>query len=301
MKDEERGELKEDEEDSDEKNRPLSREGWIMLLSGEINKEEMKLFLLENHGNVILLTLFLGGVAAVIAIVQIGMVQDVLTNIILQRTALCYFILIFEGLMITFALYNWFYRYPRVQKRLKRLINIREPIISGELTDFSEIRKEWKEYIKKYYRKLLEKSELDEEEKELNEGKEKSEKKNLEQKEVLQVPQSDIRDIKESLRRIEDINEVSLFSSEWRIFGSLCIAIGFAMIGIRVSLGYTNPSEIEKAMIFSFLLIFAGAFMISGTYIAGKNVNLYKKPWKNKLLFLGILSLVCAGLVLIAL
>jgi hypothetical protein len=37
-----------------------------------------------------------------------------------------------------------------------------------------------------------------------------------------------------------------------------------------------------------------------GTYIAGKNVNLYKKPWKNILLLLGILSL-CAGLGLIVL
>ena len=42
--DEEREDLKESEEDSDEKNHPLSREGWIMLLSGEINYLKMETF-----------------------------------------------------------------------------------------------------------------------------------------------------------------------------------------------------------------------------------------------------------------
>ena len=129
---------------------------------------------------------------------------------------------------------------------------------------------------------------------------------NKEQKEVLQVSQSDIRNIKESLRRIEDINEYSLFYSNWHTFGSSLIAIGFvvlsiglAIFSIRVSLvGDANPSEIEETTIIGFLLILAGAFMFFGTSIAGKNVNLYKKLWKNKPISLGMIFL---GIVLLCL
>ncbi len=235
----------------------LSREGWIMLLSGEINKEEMKLFLLVNHGNVILLTL-LGGVAAAgIAIVQIGMVLDAL---------LC-FILIFEVLMITFALY-WCNRYFRVRERLRPLINLREDIISGKLTDFSEIRRKWEEYIKKYYGKLLAKSEMDKEEKESKGEKDGSKEKRIWEKAMKSRKKSrksltrDIRDIKESLQEIKDVMEVTKFFNLFCVFGSLFVAGGLAII--FATRDYVFHFGIPLQLIGGFFTFLTGVSMIIG-------------------------------------
>ena len=150
----------------------------------------------------------------------------------------------------------------------------------------------------------------------MKEEEEGSEEKNLEksikeQKEVLQAPQSDISEIKGSLREIKGILEGSKFFRGWCTLGSLCIAIGFALMGILFSLRYIDSSEFIFAVIFNFLLIFAGSLMISGAYHAGTDVNKYpdkpgiktlKKLWdKNKLLFFGILLLFCDLFVLIVL
>jgi len=277
------------EEDSDEKNHPLSREGWINLLTGEINKEEMKLPTYWNSGLIILIALFSAAVGALVVSLQsdVTSIEDkVYTTNLALALLICWIVIP--------IIYVTRYRSP-YQKRLEALMNTREKIISGKI-DFSEIHREWEQYMKNYYGRYLKYPEMNEAKKELSERKENHEEKDSrksinEQKESLQIIQSDIRDTKECLHKIESINEVSRFFSQWCIFGSLCITIGFAMIGIRISLGYTNLSKIE---IFSFLLIFAGAFMLSGAFIAGTNVNSYKKPWKNKLLFLGILSFVCA-------
>ena len=279
MKDE-GGEVKMYEKDQ------LSREGWIMLLSGEINNEEMKLFQLENHGNVILLTLLLGGVAVVgVATVKIGMVLD----------ALLYFILIFEGLMITFALY-WRNRYSRVEKKSLILINIRKTIISGELTDLNEIHGIWKEYIKKYYRKLLEKSEMDEEEKELNEGEEKSEEKGSgkninEQKEVLQAMQRDISNSSQKITRILGI-ERTKFVNYLSVVGGFTAAAGLALIVTLIGIYFSltlGSSAIEYILVFSgvFLLGF-GALMIRGTYQELPQKELFSI--KKKLLHYAIIA-----------
>lgn len=151
------------------------------------------------------------------------------------------------------------------------------------------------------------------EKKELKEGEEGSEEKNLEKsiKEQKEVLQSDMNNIKGSLQEIKGVLEGSKFFSGWCTLGSLCIAIGFALMGILFSLRYIDSSEFIFAVIFNFLLIFAGSLMISGAYHAGTDVNKYpdkpgiktvKKLWdKNKLLFFGILFLFCDLFVLIVL
>ena len=257
--------LDEGEEDSEKNDRPLSREGWIMLLSGEINAIKTGFHTYWAVIIAVLVALFGGSIALYISSI---------TDLFHDTT-----VPILAGLILLFAVVVCLLRpkyYITTQKEVESLETLRDDILKG-LKDSNEILKRYLDAMGKS-------------------GEERNlEKSNKKQKEVLQVSQSDIRDIKESLRIIEDINEVSLYSSNWHTLGSLLIAIGFAVLSIglaifsiRVSLvGDGNPSGIEETTIIGFLLILAGAFMFFGTSIAGKNVNLYKKPWKNIWLLLG--------------
>ena len=142
------------EEDSDEKNHPLSREGWINLLTCEINRVEMKLATYWNAGLIILIALLGVGVAALVASLQsdVTSIEDNIYKILAWALVIC-------EIVIVIAYYGY-YR-PRYQRRVERLGDMREKIISGKI-DFSEIHKEWEIYIKKYYGKLLEKLEMNE-------------------------------------------------------------------------------------------------------------------------------------------
>lgn len=221
MADEEKKELKGEEDNSDEKNPPLSREGWIMLLSGEINKVEMKLFMYWTACIVISIAFLSGAVAAGIAGFH---VEFPIYHVVML-------ILFLVLAVIVWRIYKN-YSYPR-QESLKPLINTREAIISGKLTDFSEIHRKWKEYMKKYYGKLLEKSEMDEEKKELKEKKGDSKEKDLEknfeeQKEVLHALQRDISYIK---RRMDGID----CSNLCYVFGSLFFGGGLTMMAVTIA------------------------------------------------------------------
>jgi hypothetical protein len=266
--------LYEGKEDSDKNDRPLSREGWIMLLSGELNYLKM-----ETLG---LATIFFAGALACLGGIIAFITEKNVRYILVFSVFASYFI----ALVLIRCL--------KSIKVVKPIERIREGIILEEkgFKTYDEIRNQCKNagVILTKNKNRLDKPEMD--------------NANKEQKEVLQVPQSDIRDIKESLRRIEDINEDSLFYSNWHTSGSLLIAIGFAILSIglaifsiRVSLGDANPSGIDKTTIIGFLLIFAGLFMIGGTYSAGKNMN-FKKRWKNKPISLGMIFL---GIVLLCL
>ena len=218
---EERGELKEDEEDSDEKNHSLSREGWIMLLSGEINKEEMKLTSYWNVCIVILIAFLSAEVAFLVAGVQSGVVIHYILVLAM-----------FIFLALTVIYYKC-YLYPLLQERLKPLIKARETTIFSKSTDFSEIHRKWVEYIKRYYGKLLEKLEMDEEEKH-EEGKEVLENDFNEQKEVQQAMQRDISDLK---RRMDEID----FSNLFYVFGSLFVGGGLTMMAVTIAPTVVGP------------------------------------------------------------
>ena len=145
--------LIEEGEDSVEMNPPLSREGWVMLLSGEINKEEMKLSAYWNACIVILIA-FLGGVGMVAALVA-GFQKGV-------SWVICAILVVVTVIFLALAVKVWllykYYRYPKFQERLKPLIKAREATISSKSTDFSEIRGIWEKYVEKW---LLEKTEID--------------------------------------------------------------------------------------------------------------------------------------------
>lgn len=232
MTNKEKKELKLDEEDSDEKNHPLSREGWIMVLSGEINKEEMKLSTYWNACLVVILAYMGGVVVVLISLSQSGAALDELNFLNFPGVFIPIFLVL---IVIVWIIYN---RDSRLltQKRVKPLINTREAIISGKSTDFSEIHKEWKEYIKKYYGKFLEKSEMDEEEKESKEGEDSEEKaleKNFkEQKEAMQALQRGMSEIKISLQRIESTLGRIDFSTLCYVFGSAFVGGGLTMIAV---------------------------------------------------------------------
>ncbi len=214
---EEGRESNEGENNSNEKNHPLSREGWIMLLCGEIDKEEMKLTTYWNACIVILIAFLSAEVAFLVARFQSGVVIHYILVLAM---------FIFLGLTV---IYYKCYLYPSLQERLKPLINLREAIISGELTDFGEIHGIWKEYIKKYYRMLLAKSEMDKEEKESKGEKDGSKGKRIWEKAMKSRKKSrksltrDIRDIKESLQEIKDVMEVTKFFNLFCVVGSLFV------------------------------------------------------------------------------
>lgn len=151
---------------------------------------------------------------------------------------------------------------------------------------------------------------MDEEKKELKEGKESMEKdleKSInEQKEILKVPQSDIRDIKESLQEIRGILEETSKVSLLYVLGGVYIAIGLAMMGFSVS---SSSLKILGVLVGLFIFL-AGVFIIIGTYYARTNVNKYPdlcinalKELKhtNKWLFCSFLCIVCAILTFIVL
>jgi F0F1-type ATP synthase membrane subunit b/b' len=218
--------LKEGEEKSDKKNHPLSREGWIILLSGEINKEEMKL---DTSHLAVLIAFFGALVAFLIGLMSAEKVT--FRNDVLVAGFLTSILIILVCMLLIVIIYMFI-----IQKRVKPLINTREAIISGKLTNFSEIHRKWKEYIEKYYRKLLEKSEMDEEEKESKEGEDSEEKaleKNFkEQKEVMQALQRGMSEIKISLQRIESTLGRTDFSTLCYVFGSAFVGGGLTMIAV---------------------------------------------------------------------
>ena len=107
--------LKEEGEDSEEKNPPLSREGWIMLLSGEIHHEEIKLFMFGTAFIVIPLTF--------VSVVVVLNIDNILPLIIVVS-------LIFTA-MVCFLIY-WRY-YFRTLTILELLKGLREDILSGKL------------------------------------------------------------------------------------------------------------------------------------------------------------------------
>ena len=140
---EEKNDLLEREKDLKKNDCLLSREGWIMLLSDEIQNCKV-LFMMVG-------VLIVSSLLAIIGIVVmvLGSALFPLFVILALYLGLCFFI-----------------SHCRFQKILRPLINTREDIISGKLTDLSKINRIWKDYIKKEYGNLLGKSEMDKEEKE---------------------------------------------------------------------------------------------------------------------------------------
>ncbi len=239
-------------EDLREKDHPLSREGWIMLLSGEINKEEMKLTTYEYIGLAIRIAFFGAAVAVLVAAFRN---DDILLYI------LCLAMIILMGLPQ--LIYKKYYLYPH-QKRVKPLINTREAIISSDLTVFGKM---WEEYIKNKYK--------------LNDKEEKTEEKSLsksikKQKEVLQVPQNDIRDIKESLQEIKDMLEGTKFFGMWFTLGSIFIAVGILGISMGASLWSEGSHDRSRILFFTgILLVCSGGLMICAAHYAGTDVKKY--------------------------
>ena len=124
-----------EEKSGEEKSKdPLSNEAWnwIMLLSGEIHNCSTQ-FLMFGSVVMVCIVACLGGVIAVLAL-KIPLSKYIAFVLLLLA--------LFSGLEFKKE------RYVN-QKRLKTLINIREDIISDESIDFIEVRRRWKEYIKK--------------------------------------------------------------------------------------------------------------------------------------------------------
>jgi hypothetical protein len=251
---------------------PLLPKDWVMFLSEEINTRWMEL-LVGVIALVSFIIVLLSGMITLTLVIAATSINPA-RNILLILT-----ILAFLCIMVGYCL---------MTSMLGRLKAIRDAVLTGKLEDSHEILECYLDAVGK-----------SDEEKAL-------EKNVKEQKEVMQ---SDINNTKESLREIKGVLEGSIFFSGWCTLGSLCVAIGFALMGLLFSLRYIDSSEfilaksINLAVIFNFLLVLAGSLMICSAYRAGTDVNKYpnksgiktvKKLWgNNKLLFFGILFLFC--------
>jgi len=202
------------EGDTGEKKCPISVDCWLMLLSDKILDEETKFFQVGNQAIVIALAL-MGAIAVVVS----GAFS------LFQSTAIGIYFLV-----VVFIFHKRIRRdyIPKAQIRLRHLRKIREDIISGE-TNSNKIREKWEEYVK-----------IEEDSDKMN-----SRKKIDEQKENLQVPQSEVRDIKESLQEIKDMMEGTKYSRVSSTAGSVFIAIGILIMAtaVGVSPEYTSFSD----------------------------------------------------------
>lgn len=133
--------MSEEKSDEEKGKGPLSNEAWswIMLLSGEINKEGMKLFMYWTACIVISIAFLSGVVAAGIAGFHVIEFVPKFTILVM--------LILFLVLAVIVRLIYKYYIYPRFRERLKLLINTREAIISGKLTDFREVHRRWEEYL----------------------------------------------------------------------------------------------------------------------------------------------------------
>ena len=254
---------KESKVDSNEKNHPLSRESWIMLLSGEINKEEMKLTSYEYIGLAIRIAFFGAAVAVLVAAFRN---DDILLYI------LCLAMIILMGLPQ--LIYKKYYLYPH-QKRVKPLINTREAIISGKMTDLSERNRIWKDYIKKEYGKLLE--------------------NNFKQKEVLHAQQMDVNNLDQKITRIEQKMERASFSDYWYAVGSFTAAAGVALLVTWVGgIGIYLSRSSTILFISGVVLLMIGVLMIKGADHAGTDLKKYPLGLSRQKLFSENKYLCCA-------
>ena len=230
--------MSEEKSDEGKGKGPLSNEAWswITLLSGEINKEEMKLFMYWTACIVILIAFLSGAVAAGIAGFHVLEVVPKFSLFVMGT--------LFLGLTVTvWRIYKNNHRY--FQKRVNLLIDTREAIISDKSTDFSEIRRKWKDY-----RKLLEKTEMD-----------NANKKSEDEKEDLEK-----KDIKETLHRIETKIDAGKKFTCWTVFGSFLTATGLGVISISI-----KPDLDIVAAVSGSVMFMVGGVILSACYFNFKS------------------------------
>ena len=144
--------------------------------------------------------------------------------------------------------------------------------------------------------------------KQRKEGEEKDlEKSNKEQEGVLQALQSDMSDLKRRMEEIKDVVEGTKFFTAWCVTGSVFVASGLALIGMRVSLGCKDFSVYILAVAVGLLMVLSGGLMLIGAFYGETNVKKYPNErgiktlrglWNNNkplffaLLFMGFLVLV---------
>ncbi len=253
---------------SDEKKQPLSLEGWIKLYTDEIIKVELDWATYLNLYMVILVAFLSAYIVFVVAGYQFWPLMVAMV------------VVTYIGLVP-----DYIRRFLHRQSRLKPLINTREAIISGERADYAKIQSEWKAYMKKYYSKYLENSEMN-----------IAVKESCNQKGEPQVPQSDIMLIKESLQEIKDVLESTKIFSVLVTLGSFFIAIGIFVISLGTTLLLLkNYYAGSIVLIVGTLILISGGLMISSAepYIGALKGRLHG----NILFFLSILILLIAGLI----
>ena len=277
--------------EGEEKDCPLSIDGWMMFLNGKINAIETRLYTLWAVIIAVLVALVGGSIAFTNSCIPVpihGTTLDIPTGLILLPFAV--------------VVYLFLLKYcKRTQKEVEPLETLRDDILTG-LKDSNELLKRYLDAVGKS-------------------GEEKDLEKNVkEQKEVLQVPQGDIRDIKESLQEIKSIlgklerkkEETNVFNS-FCVIGNVCTATGFAIIVAIMVMGahFWDSSQYFWAILFALFWLSAGILMIKGAdnigtdlrkYLDTLDLKLVKELWHtNKWLFCSLLFLIFAILTLIVL
>ena len=183
--------------EGEEKDCPLSIDGWMMFLNGKINAIETRLYTLWAVIIAVLVALVGGSIAFTNSCIRVpihGATLDIPTGLIL--------------LLFSVVVYLFLLKYcKKTQKEVEPLETLRDDILKG-LKDSNEILKRYLDAVGKS-------------------GEEKDlEKSNKEQKEVMQAMQRDMSNLK---RRMEEI----AISNSFCVFGSLLVAVGLAIIFVQ--------------------------------------------------------------------
>ena len=132
-------------EDSNEGDCPLTRSDWVMFLSGEIHNEESRNNIDTTPTFALLVAVVLSIIGTTLAVIttnlpdtNINYILSVLRNsiYIIGAISVCYFVYVLDFL---------FRRWPKVQKNVEKVKNLRKDIIYGTLIDSNEIRERCEE------------------------------------------------------------------------------------------------------------------------------------------------------------
>lgn len=132
------------DEDIQKKDCPLSCEGWILLVSHEIDRHECS-NKYDFQTPTLLVAIFIAFVSWMFAVRSVDLHVQYINQILHDLQLFTYCIAFLLCIYILNLFCNILIYYPKTKKRVKSLENIRKKIISADLTASNEIREQWDE------------------------------------------------------------------------------------------------------------------------------------------------------------
>lgn len=145
--------MTEEKKNEEKDNCPLSCDGWIMFLSGEIDREENTKNQVSTTPTTTLLVVVALSIIALIFAVKTTNLPVNSTNSILSALLFSLLITIIVIFLYLIYLVYQFLRLLLGRGKIKALEEFREKIISGGLTNSNKICEEWEEIDRRLHPK----------------------------------------------------------------------------------------------------------------------------------------------------